>query len=73
MKPRAPSLLYKQAVKVHTYNASTWELEAGGSGAQGHPWLPTEFKASLQEACWEEESTVLGYTPVMLALRRLSR
>lgn len=26
-------------VVVYVYNPSTWELEAGGSKIQGHPWL----------------------------------
>lgn len=32
---------------VHTYDASTWEVEAGGSAVYGHPWVQTEFKSSL--------------------------
>ena len=31
---------------VCTYNPSTWELEAGGSGIQGYPWLHIKFQAS---------------------------
>lgn len=29
------------------YSATTWEGEAAGSGNQGHPWLYSEFEASL--------------------------
>ena len=32
---------------VHICHPSTWEMEAGGSGVQGHPWLHSEFEASL--------------------------
>lgn len=27
---------------------STWGVEAGGSGVQGHPWLHSEYEASLR-------------------------
>lgn len=42
-------VLRKMIVKHgrHTYNASTWEAEAGESKNQGHPWLKSEFQASL--------------------------
>ena len=36
----------KQDLVVHTCNSNTWEVEAGGSEVQGHPWLHSEFKAS---------------------------
>lgn len=32
---------------VHICNQNTWEVEAGGSEVQGHPWLHSEFEASL--------------------------
>jgi len=32
---------------VHAYNPSTWEVEARGPRAQGHPWLHSEFDVSL--------------------------
>ena len=31
-------------VQIHIGNPSFWELRGGGSGVQGHPWLPTKFK-----------------------------
>lgn len=30
-----------------TPKTSTWGVEAGGSGVQGHPWLHSEYEASL--------------------------
>jgi len=35
--------LHTVGTVVHTYNPSTWEVKAGKSGAQGHPWLHSEF------------------------------
>lgn len=32
---------------THTCNSSTQEVEAAGSGIQGHPWLHSEFESSL--------------------------
>lgn len=32
---------------LHTCPPSTWEMEAGEPGVQGHPWLHSELKASL--------------------------
>lgn len=40
--PRPP-----KTTVVHAYSPSTQEVEAGGSGGQGHPWFYNEFKASL--------------------------
>ena len=39
--------LYHLGVVVHTWNPSSWEMEAGGFKVQGHPQLQSEFKASL--------------------------
>lgn len=39
-KLRAPS-------PTLTYTLSSWKVEAGGCGLQGHPQLPCEFEASL--------------------------
>lgn len=32
---------------VHGYNSGSWKVQAGGSEAEGHPWLPSQFQASL--------------------------
>lgn len=32
---------------MHAYNLSTWDMEAGGSGIQGHSCLHSKLKASL--------------------------
>lgn len=32
---------------MHAYNPSSWEVEAGGAGDQGCPWLLNKFKDSL--------------------------
>lgn len=32
---------------LNTCNPSTWEVEAGGSEVEGHPWLHKEFEAGL--------------------------
>lgn len=34
-------------VMAHACNPSTWEIEAEGSGVQGHPLLHSEFEAGL--------------------------
>lgn len=31
----------------HTCNPRAWKAEAGKSGVQGHPWLPSEFEARV--------------------------
>lgn len=37
-----------QCLVIHACNLSTWEEEAGGSGAQGLPQIPSGFKTSLE-------------------------
>jgi hypothetical protein len=32
---------------IQTCNLSTWQVEAGESRVQGHPWLYSEFKTSM--------------------------
>jgi hypothetical protein len=34
-------------VMVRAYNPRIWEMEARRSGIHDHPWLHSEFKASL--------------------------
>lgn len=34
-------------VVLASFDPSTWEVDAGGERVQGHPWLQSEFKASL--------------------------
>lgn len=34
-------------VVVHTSNINFWEVEKGGSGILGQPWLYSEFKANV--------------------------
>lgn len=47
-KPRIPRPpLQKLSTVAHTCHYSTWEVEAGGSGVQGYPWLQGKFKVSL--------------------------
>lgn len=31
-------LIYKVGLAAHAYNPRTWQVEAGGSGIQGHPY-----------------------------------
>jgi hypothetical protein len=31
----------------NAYNLNTWEVQVGGPGILGHPWLQSEFEASL--------------------------
>lgn len=38
---------YKLTVLVHTYDSGTQEMDMGGSGAQGYPWLHNKLKANL--------------------------
>lgn len=40
------SQIHRQAEK-HVCNPRSWELETGGSGVQGQPWLHIELEASL--------------------------
>lgn len=46
-KSQVPSPAGVLGASAHTYIPGTLEVEAGGSEAEGHPWLHTEFKASL--------------------------
>lgn len=39
---------------VHAYNPSTWWVEIGGWGIQGHPQLHRKFKDSCHHAWWSE-------------------
>lgn len=32
---------------MHACNPSPWEVEAGGTGGKGYPWLFNKFKDSL--------------------------
>lgn len=32
---------------VRGYNSGSWEVEAGRSEVEGHPWLPCQFEANL--------------------------
>lgn len=41
---------HKLDMGVHTRNPGTLEAQTGISEVQGHPWLPSEFKASLNYA-----------------------
>lgn len=41
------SALHKLDVVLHTCNLSSQEVEAAGSGVQGHPWLHKEFENNL--------------------------
>jgi hypothetical protein len=34
-------------VVLASFDPGTWEVDAGGARVQGHPWLQSEFKASL--------------------------
>jgi hypothetical protein len=34
-------------IATYVYIPSIWELEEGGSGVQGHPWLHIKFEYSL--------------------------
>lgn len=34
-------------MRVHSYNPSTLEVEAGGLESQGYPWLHRKFECSL--------------------------
>lgn len=36
-------LVERPGVVMSAYNASIWEAEVGGAGAQGYPWLHSEF------------------------------
>ena len=36
-----------QAVVMHIFNPSIWEVEARGSGVQGQPLILCEFEANL--------------------------
>lgn len=47
----APDLIlerFKPGVVTHGWNPSTWGVEEGGSGVQGHPQVHTEFEAILE-------------------------
>lgn len=39
--------LYKVDVETHTCHPSTGDVDAGGSGVEGHSWLHNELEASL--------------------------
>lgn len=39
--------LHDLAMKAHSCNPNTWELEAGRWGNSGHPWLHSEFETML--------------------------
>lgn len=34
-------------MRAHAYNPGPWEVEAGGSGDQGHPWIYSKPETSL--------------------------
>lgn len=34
------------SIVIHTFNPCTWEVKTRGSGAQGHSWLHSKFKAT---------------------------
>lgn len=38
---------HKLTVLVHSHESGTQEMEMGGSGVQGYPWLHNRLKASL--------------------------
>lgn len=40
---------YRLGVVLNTCNPSTWEVEAGGVGAQGHPQLHIQFQHGIHE------------------------
>jgi hypothetical protein len=40
------SVVHKLSVVVHMCEPSTWQVEAGRSEIQGHPWLHSKFKVS---------------------------
>lgn len=39
--------LSEAGMRLYTCNPSTQQMEARGSGVQGHPWLHIDFEASL--------------------------
>jgi hypothetical protein len=45
-------------VVVQASDPSIWEVEARGSGVQGHPWLHIEFEVSLgyTTSCLKKEN-----------------
>lgn len=51
----------------HTCNPSTWEIEAQGSRAQGHPWLHIRFDAWVAVT---PVSTAKDHMPVTWLSRR---
>lgn len=38
---------YKPGMVAHTCNPNSWEMEVGGLGVHGHPWLYIWFEISL--------------------------
>lgn len=38
---------HKLTVLVYSHDSGTQEMEMGGSGVQGYPWLHNKLKASL--------------------------
>lgn len=52
---------------TEAYNPSTWEVQAGRSRVQSHPWLCGEFEGSLSHVClkkwgWGENSVLAMMT-----------
>ena len=45
------SLGIKLGMVAHTCHPSTWEVEAGGSEVQGHPWTHYEGAAQGADNC----------------------
>lgn len=45
---------------MHTYNPSIWEVEAGGLGSQGQPWLHSEFQTKLVHGSLSEKEKEEG-------------
>lgn len=42
------SITLKLGMVAHAWNPSPWEVEAGGSEFQDHPWLYGKFRTLLQ-------------------------
>lgn len=47
MRESLGSVPNTSGVAIHVHNPSTWQVEAGGSEMYSHPWLNSEFEASL--------------------------